>query len=265
MPTSYLWLTLASLATLPLSALEEPAREEPAREDNLPTLRQELAEARRDFDDARLEALQQRLLALAQERQKDPALASLVAESYIVRATQLRTARTIGDLEPEVVKLYRQRQKEWGASGLSHARRALQLTHSPKDRAQAERRMGELYVHQINGPIAGIINGPKALQHVRKALSLSPDDPECNRAQGLMFLYNPPINGGDVDRAIQTFRDCIEQRPANDSYHVYLALAFRKKGNLIRAEFAARKALQFNPKNRHAQRLLRALQQEKSS
>ena len=121
-------------------------------------------------------------------------------------------------------------------TGLPYAEKARKLARTNSERARAERLIGELYVHQIDGAIAGFLNGPKALSHIRNALGLDPEDPECNRAQGLMFLYNPPINGGDVDRAIETFRGCLEKVSDSDEYYVLLSLAFRKKEKLIRAE-----------------------------
>jgi tetratricopeptide (TPR) repeat protein len=222
----------------------------------LDQLASRLGECRRRFDDAGLEEVASRLLALERAGDDGFRLHTLIAEAYLRRANMRRTERTIRTLEPAVVKAYRKRQADWGAAGLPHARRALELASSDPERALAERLCGELHVHQITGPVAGFVNGPKALEHIGRALALAPEDSECLRARGLMFLYNPPFNGGDVDRAVETFRDCAAKRPDGDEYQVYLALALRKKKSLVRAELAAKKALRINPLNADARALV---------
>lgn len=255
--SKFLFLTLAAFLT--------PALAPDPGEKALASLQSELREARRDYDDGALESLQTKLLGMLEKAPDSFSLRTLIAETYLRRANLLRTDRSIRSLERATVKQYRARQAEWGALGLTHARRALELARFATQKALAERLCGELYVHQISGPIAGLINGPKALDHISSALSLAPSDAECLRAQGLMFLYNPPINGGDLDRAVQTFRRCIELNPDSDEYHVYLSMAFRKKGNLIRAEVAAKKALRLNPHNVDAKHLVEEVSKARSA
>ena len=59
---------------------------------------------------------------------------------------------------------------------MPHAETARRLARTKSERARAERLIGELYVHQIDGPLAGFLNGPRALSHIRNALALDPED-----------------------------------------------------------------------------------------
>ena len=249
-----LWLTA--------SAIEG---DDTSTEDEVTRLGKALHEARRQYSDTDIEKIQEELLQLEKDLSDSFDFATSAAESYLFRANFRRTDRTIRKLEKATVKEYRKLQANWGKAGMPYAEKARKLAKTDAQRAHAERLIGELYVHQINGPIAGLINGPKALSHIQAALAFAPGDPECNRAQGLMFLYNPPINGGDVNGAIRTFRRCTKRKPESDEYHLYLSLAFRKKKNLIRAEVAAKKALQLNPDNVDAKNLLDELDKEKES
>lgn len=210
-----------------------------------------------------LEIVQRRLLEVAERRPDDLRLQLAVAESYLFRADLLRGARRVQPLDRATHRTYRTRQAEWGAAGLPQAERTLKLFETLSENAQAERVLGELYVHQISGPFSGLTMGPKALRHIQTAMEYAPQDPECNRAIGLMYLNNPPINGGDLAAALRTFRFCTEQRPGDDRYQFQLALTFRKLEKPLRAQLAARKALQHNPKNTLAAALLSDLKKQR--
>jgi tetratricopeptide (TPR) repeat protein len=153
-------------------------------------------------------------------------------------------------------------EAELATAGLVYAERAVELAMTDSETSRAHRAMGELYSHQITGMISGMRNGPKAKVHIELALDLTPDDPECMRAIALMYLHNPPISGGDVPRAIETFSACAALAPESDVYPVLLAMAYRKSNEPAKAREAASHALKLNPKNRDAQAILDALEAE---
>lgn len=215
--------------------------------------------ARRNFAVAELEGVQGEILARAEAQPDSYAAQLAAADSFVTRATLLRNERFVRELPSELNASYRSQQAEWGEAGIPYAERALELADSDAERAQAERALGELYAHRISGMISGIINGPRARSHIQRALELDADDLECQRAIGLMYLHNPPISGGDVPKAIETFSRSTEQAPESDVYPVLLAMAHRKGGQPEQAGAAAREALRRNPHNRDAQRLLETL------
>jgi tetratricopeptide (TPR) repeat protein len=268
--------SIALAALLGVSIIASGRSEEtpigPAKPDPKPataaaprSLREELDAARRRHDDASIDSVQKRLADAVEASPADYGLRLALAESYVYRADFHRLDRSIRELESETVSKYREEQATWSEAGMPHAEKALALARGKDEQAQAERVIGELYVHRISGAIAGFVNGPKALEHIRKALAYAPNDPECKRAIGMMFLYNPPINGGNVDEAIRTFRACTEKRPSEDRYQVFLAMAFRKKGKLLRAELAAKKALESNPDNSDARHLCEVIAAERAA
>jgi uncharacterized protein HemY len=67
-----------------------------------------------------------------------------------------------------------------------------------------------------------------------------------------MYLNNPPINGGDLDKAVETFTLCAEQGGDRDVHHALLAQAWIKKRRPERARLEVLKALERNPRNRMA-------------
>jgi len=206
-------------------------------------------------------------LRAVQSRLRDAALAApesfetqlAAAEAYLVGADRLRNERKIVSDMPDAQDAeYREYQALWADEALPLAEHALELASSDAQRAQAERVIGELYAHKITGMISGMMNGPRARRHIGRALELAPDDPECNRAIGLMYLNNPPISGGDVPKAIETFSQCAETLP-DDRCLLLLSMAYRKDDQPERARGAAEAALARNPDSQVARLLLAEL------
>ena len=56
--------------------------------------------------------------------------------------------------------------------------------------------------------------------------------------------------GGDVDKAIASFRKAIELDPKSDEDYVWLAIACRKKSDTACADQAIQDALRLNPAQR---------------
>lgn len=206
-----------------------------------------------------LGAMESRLREAAVASPDDFQAQLAAAEASLVVANRLRLERKIasempGDQETE----YRESQARWADEALPMAQRALELAADDAQRAQAERVLGELYAHKISGMLSGMVNGPRARRHIGRALDLAPDDPECQRAIGLMYLNNPPISGGDVPKAIETFRSCAEALP-DERCLMLLSLAYRKAGQLPEAREAAAAAQERNPGSEMAKLLIESL------
>ena len=224
-----------------------------------PPLSASFRAAAQAFDLPALAAIQGELDRVAESNTTDFNAQLAAAECYARRASIHRNARHIQALPKAEDKSRRAEQEAWGAAGLVFAERAIALAATDLERAQAHRVAGELYSHLITGMISGMRNGPKAKRHVEAALKLAPKDPECNRAIGIMYLHNPPISGGDLDKAVETFQACAAADPKNDRYLVLLAMSYRKRGEEHLARDAVRNALRLNPKNQDAQHLGEAL------
>ena len=206
-------------------------------------------------DAAELASVQQELAADCAKRPQDFAVQIAMAECCLYRADLLRNRRKIEALESTEDKQLRANQEAFGKQGQPVAEQALALAKNKLDHARAERVLGELLAHQITGPVSGMTKGPEALQHISNAMLEAPEDVECQGSQGLMYLYNPPINGGDVEQAIKTFRGCIDNAAPGtrtDHYYLYLAQAYLKQSKLLQARLAAQQALERNPLNHFA-------------
>jgi tetratricopeptide (TPR) repeat protein len=211
-------------------------------------------------DPDQLEALRARAFEAARQNPESFQDQIEAAELLLSFANRLRNERKIRtDLSDEQDHEYRSQQADWAAQALPRAEQALSLAESDAQRAQAERVIGELYAHRITGMVSGFVNGPRAKRHINRALELAPDDPESHRAIGLMYLNNPPISGGNVDKAIETFQGCAAKLP-DDRCLVLLAMAYRKNHELDAARDAARSALERDPHSVDAKLLLAELQ-----
>ena len=229
--------------------------------DTMDHFAQSLERARQAFDQDGITSVQLMLLAEPGDILTTYRGQLMVAEAYLYQADMLRNERKIKDLEGKVKGDYRQRQRSLGERGVSFAESALGLATTDEEKAQAERVIGELYAHQITGPITGIKFGSTSLEHIEQAVHLAPEDIECQRARALMFLYNPSFQGGDVDEAIRVYSDCAERAPENDRVLVLLAQAYRKNDQPEKALETAQEALRANPSNANARAMIDLLQE----
>ena len=236
---------LVTLSLFVFAVLNLPAQE------NSATMADVLA-ARKAGDEARMETLRTALAGNAGREKEVFQVQWDAAECFRISATELRSRRQVNDLEGKEVKELKSQQERWAAQGLVYGERALALASSETELAAANRVVGELYACSITGMVSGMRNGPKARNHMDEATKRTPHDPECQRALGIMYLNNPPISGGDVPKAIETFTRCHELIPDNDEYMVMLAMAYQKDKQWEKAQEAADRALTLNPANKNA-------------
>lgn len=218
--------------------------------------------ARKAFDTDAFASAHERVVALADAHTDAFEAQQAAAESFCLWATRIRNERHTRPMDGNTDEQLQQEEAKLATTGLLYAERAVNLAKADSETSRAHRAMGELYSHQITGMVSGMRNGPKAKLHIETALGLTPDDPECMRAIGLMYLFNPPISGGDVPRAIETFSACATRAPESDIYPVLLAMAYRKAKEPAKAREAASRALKLNPNNQDAQAILTALETE---
>lgn len=214
--------------------------------------------ARKAYDGAAMEAARKALIARAKTEIADFDAQWEAAECLRITGSELRTQRQAQRVTGKDAKELRKQQEEASSEGLVFGERALEIADTPARKAAAHRVCGELYANSISGMVSGMKNGPKAKKHMDEALAATPEDPECQRAIGIMYLNNPPFNGGDVEKAIATFGHCNEQAPDNDDYLVLQAMAYLKNKDWENAGKAAGSALAVNPANPNAAALKEA-------
>lgn len=218
--------------------------------------------ARKAFDADAFVAAHTRVVAFADAHMDDFEAQQAASESFRLWATRIQNERYTRPMDGKTEAELQREEVELATAGMAYAERAAELAKTDSETSEAHRAMGELFSHQITGMVSGMRNGPKAKLHIEKALGLTPNDPECMRAIALMYLHNPPISGGDVPRAIETFSACTARVPESDVYPVLLAMAYRKAKEPTKAREAASHALAINPKNQDAQAILKTLEAE---
>lgn len=219
----------------------------------------EFEAGRRAYDADRMAQARDTLLTLAQDAPDQFQAQFDAAECLRITGSELRARRQTQPLSGKEIKALKVEQETWSAQGLVFAERALALAGTDAEKAATHRVYAELYANSITGMVSGLKNGPKARTHMDEALARTPEDPECQRAIGIMYLNNPPFNGGDVDRAIETFSACHAQVPDSDTYLVLLAMSYQKRKDWDLALESVDAALQVNPANPNAAALRDAI------
>ena len=97
--------------------------------------------------------------------------------------------------------------------------------------ADAHALLADLYGRKIgySGMLTGMRYGPKAEAETRRALQLDANNPRIYVVLGRRQLYSPKIFGGDVDKAIESFRKSTTLDPYYDEGFVWLAIALGRK------------------------------------
>jgi tetratricopeptide (TPR) repeat protein len=124
-------------------------------------------------------------------------------------------------------------------------------------RADAHALLADLYGNKIGyaGMMGGMRYGPKAEAETRRALELDAKNARAYQVLGRRHLYSPKMFGGDIDKAIESFRKSTELDPQRDEAFVWLAIAYRKKGDKTQAQDALAQALRLNGRSAFAKRV----------
>jgi tetratricopeptide (TPR) repeat protein len=131
---------------------------------------------------------------------------------------------------------------------ISEVQRAIDLDDKS---AKSHSLLADLYGRKISmgGFMAGSRYGPKSDEENKRARRLAPNDPQVLASWGREYLNAPSLFGGDVHKAIESFRAATQADPANDENFVWLSLAYRKSGDDAAADKALQEALRLNPRS----------------
>lgn len=133
-------------------------------------------------------------------------------------------------------------------SAIENTRRSIDFNAGVAD---AHALLAELYGRKIGygGVFTGMRMGPKAQAETQRALELDPNAPRTYIVIGRRQLYSPRMFGGDIEKAIESFRKATTVDPHCDESFVWLAIAYDKKGDFSAAKAAADEALRLNNRN----------------
>jgi tetratricopeptide (TPR) repeat protein len=142
--------------------------------------------------------------------------------------------------------------KKWRDTSITDVRHAIELNDRMAD---ARALLADLYGAKITGMLSGIQFGPKANAEIQRAFQLDPGNAQAFAVVGRKYLYAPRGFGGDLDKAIDSFRKAVALDPRKDENFVWLAIAYRKKGDSESAKAALSEALQLNSRSVFALRV----------
>ena len=109
--------------------------------------------------------------------------------------------------------------------------------------------LGDLYGRKIGygGMFAAMHYGSKADAETKRALALDANNPRAYACLGRKYLFAPKMFGGDVNKSVESFLKATQLDPKFDENFVWLAMAYRKKGDNSDAAKALQEALRLNP------------------
>ena len=137
-------------------------------------------------------------------------------------------------------------------TAVSDAQRAVALNDSS---AEVHALLADLYGAKITGMMSGMKYGPKANTESQHALQLDPNNAFVYAVLGRKYFYSPSAFGGDINKAIDSFKHASVLDPHSDEDLIWLAKAYRKKGDAAHAQEALAQALRMNPRSVFAQRV----------
>ena len=148
----------------------------------------------------------------------------------------------------------RKSAQRWLDSAIENARHAVALNDHSSD---AHALLSDLYGSKIGfgGMFAGMRYGPKANDEAQRAFQLDANNPRAYIVVGRKYLYSPKMFCGDLDKAIDSFQKSTTIDPHGDEAFVWLAVAYRKKGDEIHAQAAVAEALRLNSRSVFAKRI----------
>lgn len=145
-----------------------------------------------------------------------------------------------------------QKNKKEAESSTDEAIAAAQKSIQLKENfAEAHSLLADLYGRKIGfgGMFAGAHYGPMVQQENKRAMELDDKNPRVWASLGRQSLMAPSMFGGNMDKAIESFQKSLALDPKQDETLVWLAQAYKKKGDMTQARAAVEEALALNPQN----------------
>lgn len=124
--------------------------------------------------------------------------------------------------------------------------------------ADAHSLLADLYGRKIGlgvAMFAGPKYGPKVQAENKRAQELDGNNARVLASLGRQYLQSPKMFGGDVDKAIESFRKSTRLDPQFEETYIWLAIALRKKGDAAGADVALQTALKLNPRSAFAKQV----------
>jgi tetratricopeptide (TPR) repeat protein len=138
--------------------------------------------------------------------------------------------------------------KQAAQDGVAAAERAVKLnTESSEAHRLVGELLGELIPHVFAG---GMRYGSHSTGEIEKAMQLDSHNPNAYVARGNAYFFTPKTFGGDIEKAVDTWKQAIAIAPTSDAAetaHIRLARAYQSLGKSENARTEIDEALKMNP------------------
>ena len=155
------------------------------------------------------------------------------------------------------------KDKKAAATAVDNAIEAVQRSIQLNEKsADSHSLLADLYGRKIGlggGMFLGPRFGPKIGEENKRAMALDDKNPRVWASAGRQYLMAPKTFGGDVSKAIDSFKKSLALDPNQDETWVWLAKAYERQSDKANARDAIQHALQLNPESQRAQEISRSL------
>lgn len=139
--------------------------------------------------------------------------------------------------------------------GSQLAQKAIEMDQSLSD---AHRVLSRFLAKQLNwGNIYQL--GPRVLSELDNANKTDPQNYRAILGKVVIYLYAPPMFGGDLDLAVTKLLDYTKKYPDFEDGFINLGIAYKSKGNKNKAREVFQAILKNNPRNLTAKKELNHL------
>lgn len=115
------------------------------------------------------------------------------------------------------------------------------------------------YKIQMMGLTGGILYKKQSIEALKKAMALNPNNPDIYIGFGISCIATPLLFGGDLDKGIDYLNKALELDPQKHRAYIWLAKAYRRKGQEAKAKSMILKALKNKPNDLGAMKELALL------
>jgi tetratricopeptide (TPR) repeat protein len=162
-----------------------------------------------------------------------------LVESYLADAAELRKDKKAASVAVD--------------RAIEAARRSIWALEKSADAHSLLADLNGRKISLSGGLFAGPRFGPKVGEQNQRAMALDAKNPRVWASTGRQYLMAPKAFGGDLAKAVESFRKSLALDPAQDETWYWLAKAYERQGDKAAARDALQRSLQLNPENPLAQ------------
>ena len=133
--------------------------------------------------------------------------------------------------------------------GLPFADKSIELNDNF---SESYRVRGALISNRISGMVSGMRNGSLAEEDIDIALQIDENNPMARIENARMYINKPGLLGGDINKGIEILNNVVKDNPGLGKGYINLGIAYQENGEVEKAINTFKQLLEINPGNPEA-------------